>query len=476
MAPCSTSKSPTLFEELIANKQGLGAKINFEPNTLEFKLNKHGVNGVFTRRSLSEGTDILSVQEKDGSLTPFRAYEEAQELLQKLGSDRYNLPAEFCLACAMYLRYMNAENRESDLLLSQTDIKSSYSGSPATAYGSKDFVSMVFSNSKVELKKAIKQDEMINKMEVNRDLFRTMLGYANSRCWNNFGVIPVFDWLNSSYKEGANCIFIADGNCFLFRLLRDVEAGEELVWSYNDNTALLTWLNYGYRDYERPTLAFLEFNLSEEQVLSLESFVTENLSWLDKHDLFPSCRIDKCQMNYYLRNPANLPTPTLLRKSITECLKSFIDIRTIFRAIVLCNEQQSYAINDSKKQKGNDRNFGLELEQKVVAYMLSALKTGLMKVHQRVEQFKTTEVGRTIDMVPYVDMIEEANAAWIKALEVIETICLAKNIDDCIKVINSALDLNLNSKDEVKPALVKLHDEDPTILVSLIIEYTPDLH
>lgn len=490
--------SPVFFEELVAGKQGLGAEFTFEPNTLEIKPNKLGINGVFARRPLAEGTNILSVPIKNGSLTTLRAYEEAQEFLQKLGSDRYDLNFKFILACAMYLRYANDDTKDSDLLVTEPDLKSSYFGSPTTAFGSKDLTLLISPNNNEVLETASKQEEVINKLGVDPELFRAMLAYVSSRAFDHYGLVPLFDRFNSSYNFGTNCMFFIDENRLTYRLTKDVDAGEELVWCYNKSDALETWLDYGFIDDERPTAAFLEVNLSNEQQVNLESFITNKLTWLNRHELFPPSLVDKCKLSFKLMNVGKQPTPALLRSSIADCLNLYVGVRAIFRLIAL-SEQQSTRSSDMMAQlmssssyndlspsfndeQCNDSisvldiqsyvpSFGLELERKATTYMLTALKTGLIEAHERADRFKASEVGRSIDMEPFNNIVEDASTAWVEALTAIESICSTRTIEECIPIINSSLNLHIMDKSEIQPVLETVEVERPTLVASLILKY-----
>lgn len=463
-----STKSPILIEDLIAGKQGLGAEISFEPNTFEVKANNHGINGVFTRHSIPEGYDVLSVPKKNGGLTKYRAYEEAQDLLQKLGPDRFNLNSEFILACALYLRHTNAETKDSDLLVIQPDIEINYSESPSTCHGSKDLIALTHYYDSKELNEAAKQDQMINKMGVDPGLFRSLLAYVTSKYFKDDATfVPVFDWINSSHSHRANCMLLVDGDQLCYRSTRDIQAGEELVRD-NKNSALLTWLIYGFRDYELQTLAFMEVNLNEEKKAALEKFISEKLTWLNKHEIFHPSLVNKHKMSFSLKAPGKLPTPELAHDSIMECLQIFNRCRIYFRAIVLSEEQINLETLTEAQMKSDVPPFGLKIERKVISAILKALNDGLMEAKERVKRFEVSEVGRSIDMTPYIDMMNEAHTEWTEALKIIEAFCSTENIEECITIINTKLELDIKSKDQITPTLVKMTFEQPTLALSLI--------
>lgn len=462
---------PVLIEELLASKQGLGAEYSFESNTLEIKPNANGVNGVFTRRRLSAGSEVLSVQQKNGCLTPLRAYDEAQELLRMLGSDRYDLDSKFVIASAMYLRCLNIETVHADLLLIDPNIKANYMGSILSCYGSKDLAMLAFPNNKSVLDKATKQNEMIIKMGVDPVLFRAILGYTTSRAWDRYGLIPLLDLFNSSYKAGINCRFLVDRDRLYYQLTRDIDAGEELRWSYNNSNAVATWLNYGYRCYERPTEALLELKLTEEQMMAHDNFTTNKLTWMHKDDWFSCNLIDKSQVRFKLLNPGKMPTLGLVRKSIADCLASFITARTYFRALVMSSEKPFNDTITLAKMQSDEPIFGLNVEQKVMSQLLTALHVGITNTYQRVEQFKASEVGRSVDITPYIQMVQEASLAWAGTLIIIEAICSNDSIEGCIDVINSALELNVKTRSELEPALEQLDKKRPSLTATLILRY-----
>lgn len=471
MSSHSSNHPPVLIEEIIAVKQSLGAEYRFEPSTLEIKPNKLGVNGIFARRALSKGTKVLSVPRINSRLNVLRAYEEAQELLQKLGPERYELHYRFILACAMYLRCMSKETKDVDILVTGSDLQSSYAGSPTTAFLSKELVLLMNPNNKFELDAAVRRDQMIEKLGVDRELFRAMLGYVSSRSFKDHGIFPVFDWFNSSYKHGTNCNFFSYHDQLCFVTIRDVEEGEELLWCYNDGDALATWFSYGYRDYERPTLTFLEVNLSKKEKAVVENYIDKKIAWLDKSTVFPPQRIDENKFVFTLMGVGQPPTPELVRSSIMECLTRFSAVRTFCRIFVWSAEQEYEGDISGAELHGENFVFGLDVELKVIAFMHTALKNGLVAVRQRVEAFKVTDVGRSINMTDYVKMIEEADQSWAEALDVIGAICSAESINDCIAVINSALKLDIKSEDEIEPTIAKVSIEHPTLVGALIWKY-----
>jgi hypothetical protein len=331
-------------------------------------------------------------------------------------------------------------------------------------------VRLVDDNNAQTLEKAFKIGEQIKTMNIDPELFRAMLAYVHSRAFQKFGIIPVLDWLNSSYGDGANCELRTRKGRLAYALLRDVEPGEELLWCYNNNNAVHTWLGWGYIDYGRPTLAFLELCTSKEEKLAFENLAIEKLRW-SIDDVNPSYKIDDCQFNFTLSNPGKLPTPALTRGCLATSITDFASVRRTFRIFILSNGGRNLDSIHTLDLLGDQPIFDLEFEGQVVACMRTALKNGLIASQKRAERFAVSEVGCSIDTAPYIDMMESATVAWEEALVAVEAICSAQNMGACITVINAALGLIVQSKDELMLALEKIEAERPTLTASLIQKY-----
>jgi hypothetical protein len=459
----------SLLEDLVFCKQGLGADYRFELGSLEVKPNRHGISGVFTRRPLAEGTEVISVPITSSSLTPFRAYEEAQKMLQKLGHGRFNVSNEFAIACAMYLRCHDNTKNKTDLLITEPDLKASYYGSPMTSYGSLARARLLSGNNRVAVDQAAGMDEQIRRLGVDGDLFRALLGYISSRSWSAAGVIPVLDWFNASYANGANCDFYTRDGRFSYAVIRDVAAGEELVWNYNNANAVTTWFNYGYIDNERPTLAFMEIRISEEERISLEKFAMEKLK-LARNKIAANFKIDKCLFQRELLTPGTLSNFIEGQRSIANAIASFANVRTWFRMLILSGDKKDRGIGYSAINS-DEPVFGLELEGKVIASMRVALANGLSENRKRVDRFSQSEVGRSIDMTPYVDMMTSACQAWEEALAVIEALCLARSREERVALINASLGSDIKTTDEIRPTLDRIDSERPSLTASLVRKY-----
>lgn len=460
----------SLLEDLISSKQGLGADYKFERDTLEVKLNRHGVSGVFTRRALAEGTEIISIPVINGSLTPFRSYEEAQEMLQKLGSSRFNVSHEFAIACAMYLRCRNVAESQSDLLVTENDLTSSYSGSPMTSYGSLARAKLISSNNRVEIEKAAETDEQIRLLNVDPDLFRALFGYISSRSWKGAGVIPVLDWFNASYANGANCDFSMREGKFSYVSIRKIAEGEELVWNYNNANAVTTWFNYGYVDDERPTLAFLEVRIGEEERFALENFAIKKLHFA-RNKVSSNLKIDKCLFQRELLTPGTLSNAGDAQRAIANCVTNFVSVRAWFRMLVLSGETEISGPVSYANMSSDEFVFGSDIERRVIGSMRIALANGLAKNRERIEEFIKSDIGRSIDMEPYINILTHANGAWDEALTVVEDICLMRGREELVPLINAFLNLDIKFADDIRPALDRIDTERPSLTASLMRKY-----
>lgn len=460
----------SLLEDMVARKKGLGADYRFEPGTLEVKLNRHGINGVFTRRPIAEGSEIISVPIANGSLTPFRAYEEAQTMLQRLGPDRFNVSHEFAIACAMYLRCLDTANAPSDLLVTEQDLKTSYRGSPMTSYGSLARAKLLSSNNRVSIEQAAGMDEQLRRLDVDAELLRALLGYISSRSWSAAGVIPVLDWFNASYADGANCDFYTRGGRFAYGAIRDVAAGEELVWNYNNANAVTTWFNYGYVDPERPTLAFLEVRISDTERVALERFAMGKLN-LARNKIGATSKVDKCLFQRELLTPGTLPNAVEVQRSIANAVASFGPVRTWFRMLLLSLEKEERSSISYAAVNSDAPVFGPEFERQVIARMRAALANGLTENLKRIARFSGSDVGRHIDTQPFLDMMTNANREWETALSTLESIYAAQSNEERVSLISASLGTSIKSAEELRPALDRLDSERPSLTASLIRKY-----
>jgi hypothetical protein len=468
-------KSPALLEDLLAAKKGLGGEYRFERDTLEVKPNRQGITGVFARRAIAAGTDIISVPVVNGSMTPFRAFEEARELLQRLGPSRFNVSQEFAIAAAIYLRCVDGGNAGSDVLITGSDLAASYAGSPMTSYDSLARAKLLHGNNRGALEYAAEMDRQIGRLEVDPRLFRAILGYISSRAWKGVGVIPVLDWFNAVYMDAANCTFQMKDGLFRYVAIKDIAPGEELLWNYNNANAVTTWLNYGYVDVERPTLAFLETRLDEAQRDALEGFAIRSLD-LTPNKTSSNGKVDKLLFQRELLTPGKMANAEDLRRSISACMTSFAGTRAWYRMLVMSADDTAREPVSVSDINADSLAFGPEVEARVISTMRASLATGLESLLGRVTEFSRTEVGRAIDMGPFVEMATGACSTWDKALAIAEAACTAGSMEQCIPHLETALGLDLGSTPGPGEALAELETRKPSLLVSMARSYLNAVH
>ncbi|MEL6978178.1 MAG: SET domain-containing protein-lysine N-methyltransferase [Pseudomonadota bacterium] len=461
---------PLLLEDVLASRENLGAQYLFERESIQISKNEFDVMGVFACRDYRKGSKIISLPIQSGSLTRNRAYEEALPLLKKLGVDRYNVGESFIISAALYLRHENGIDKGTDLMIPDPNLENKYHGLPMTAYGSLDRAKLLFDNDKIALDDAAKMDERLSILGVDKMVFRYFLAYCVSRRWGSFGIVPIFDWLNSAYKEQANCRFSVDGEHFSFIARRDIIAGEELVWDYNDSDARVTWLNYGYVDPRRPRHAFIELMVSEDQRDKFESFATERLGLTDL-DVRRALKVNSCKFEYFLIEPGKNLSDDERRQEVLSAIESFVSVRYWFRVLVISNSKNVSHKTKVPHPELDKVQFGMKFERQVTLTIISALQVGLKQERQRLEEFCTSEVGTTIDMSAYREMMEGATLFWVNALSVVAALLSGASNEEKMHCINVGLGKEFASFDELNSFLKSDHSEDVSVLKSLIGRY-----
>lgn len=469
------AEAAALLEDLLAPKRLLGPAYRFRPGMLEVKANRHGINGVFTRQSVEAGAEIISVPAINGSMTPFRAYEEAAQLLARLGPSRFNVSQEFAIATAIYLRSVAAEDAGSDVLITDPDLASAYAGSPMTSYDSLARAKLLSSNNREALEYAGELDRQLQQLGVKAELFRAILGYISSRAWKGVGVIPVLDWFNASYSDGANCTFQMKDGRFCYVAIKDIAAGEELLWNYNNANAVTTWLNYGYLDRERPTLGFLEIRIDASQRLALDALAQRVLNLAPNAATSPA-KVDVHLFQRELLTPGEVGNEAHARRTVTACMKSFVAARAWFRMLVLSDGRQSRVPITHASINADELVFGPEVESRVLALMRVALATGLERLRARVIEFTQSTVGRSIDMTPYVDMAVRSHAAWDEALGIAERLCGSTDPASRAAVVSAALSLPLHTDATLNALMDEGEIRPASLAASMATRYAKALH
>ena len=458
-----------LIENIIADKNSLGAKFNFKPKTLEYRQNNDGLCGLISKVALPENSEIMSVPIKNGSLTLLRAYEEAEPLLKNLGHDRFSLPMNFILACAMYLRCTDETTKDNDLLVPEYDVGSFYRGTPMSGYLSEAMLSIANYNDKNALNEGSKVDSLINQLDVDEEVFRALLAHCRSHTWGKFGIIPVFEWMNSSYGDAANVQFLIEDDHFKYFSTKEIEAGEELTWNYNSSGVIPTWLYYGYVDKSRPSQAILQFRMDENLKDAYDEFVLKHLG-VRKHTLYPRNKIDHSRTDFFMIDPGDVPEHKILGH-IPNALDNFRAVRKYFREIVL-SEQNTVKHEVTVLNLKDDKNlFGWDVEKKVISTMRQALYTGLNDEKSRIANFEKTKIGHHIDMTPLIDLRESANKNWSEVFVTIEELIDARDEDGIVSILNERFNINTISITEAIKVLKALSLEKPSVLIFVVLTY-----
>ncbi|MEO0684409.1 MAG: SET domain-containing protein-lysine N-methyltransferase [Cyanobacteria bacterium J06649_11] len=423
-----------LVEDIISQKTNLGGEYQFLPDSLENRANEIGVHGVFTKVDRPSGSEIISVEKTNGTLTTLRAYEEAQDLLKRLGGERFNLGDQFIQASALYSRYSDERQRSEDILVMDFGAEEMYASSPMRAYKSEALARLLNFNDSAEIERTRKSDQLIESLGVDSNTFRCMMAYSRSRCWREFGIIPIMDLLNSSTANSANCSFIEEENRLKFVARRKIFAGEELTWQYNAADAIWTWFGYGYVDSERPVAANCEVHLEETEEREYDAFLMKHFD-VDTAHINSRTSINNQILEFSLPYPGNPRSKISLKNDVAVSLHSFRTMRGWLRALAL--SQSNHRIDSvTIDQLGDDGDlFGKELEKGVLQRIRTSIDKGAKEEDERIHAFSQTDVGKPIDMSPLKDMRESARESWKNSLDVILEILSANDESSLLGVI-----------------------------------------
>ena len=456
-----------LVEEILASKVGLGADYKFDDDTLEVKINANGAKGVFTRSKIPAGRTIIAVPVQSGTLTSLRAYEEASEMLKQLGSSRFNVSQAFVLACAVYQRFHNETTKISDIIVTENDAGRAYKGTPMTASGSEALAKLLQANNRTALEEAAMIESMISQIGVDVETFRALLGYCQSRMWSDYGIIPVLDWLNSSFGNLANCTCNLQNKSIIFCASRIIEPGEELTWQYNDSNRILTWWAYGYIDERRPSAAFLKVQLNPEQKKQFVEFSNKNLE-IDLQVLSPSHKLDDCRYDYLMSTPSGVLEGEVLRNQVLSAIRDFVNIRFWFRLRILAADDANSEMLTTASLADHQNTFGVEAERRAVQAMLDSLSLGNDDFRERIAVFKETQVGSQIDVGPIEQMQEGASQEWRDVLHfLIELLSTDQVVSKCVK----HFDLDSTCETDLIDALKEIDLKQPTLMVAAVLIY-----
>lgn len=460
---------PIYLEELWTTECTYGAKINFPHNTIELKKNKNGIRGIFLSKDMSKGTEIMSVPKVGGSLTPLRAAENAREMLLPLGTQRYHLDDDFIISCAVYLECKKSSKKSKALTMSSLEMKTNYGNTPMSCWGSSELLQLTADNDSREKNKFQQFNEYMSKIDIDdENLFRASLAYTMSRRWIRIGIMPGMDLFNSSYI-GTNTLFEELDNRYRFLLQKDVEAGEELTWRYNELGALRTWLTYGYFDQTRPFSAYLRYRTNENELERLENFISKTWDIPRK----PENKIDPLIRELNLSSPGPaLSSPEDIHSAIMESVQTFQEVRSGLRCLNLVKKEKDNGDYSQQDILGDSLNFGREFEHDVLDTMLKALSDGYKHVQDKVLAFSNSRFGTIVNVDPYTNITNTATNQWNKTLSMLKSICSAPDLASCIELINKTTGKNFDSKsNDLRGALSVAYNEQPSLNLVLATNY-----
>lgn len=425
-------KHTCYLEEITSTKNHLGAEVKFEKNTFEVKKNAKGNTGIFTCKPIPANTLMMSVNRIGGSLSSLRAFEEAKEMLKPLGLDHFSLEEEFIITCALYLRWNNTNTRHNDILVTHQDLKAYYHDSPLNGFGSSALFELLGyndHNSSYQKQLAAQQDHYISQLNVDETLFRLLLAKATVEAWANIGIIPILTWVNDADDQEPNASFTyLDNNDVGFTAQRSINAGEEIVWSFNHRDAIDTWFNLGYLEETKSIKARLHRRISQTDQQQLIRFATDNLKQSQKW-VFPSGSVDPLRWAFDLPLPSKkIKMPSNYSQAIATCYSQFQSIRKQFRMLILALEPPGTPPTTIKDLESDKPTWGVEFEQQVITSMQLAIDHGLKDVHQRAADFKASRFGQQINIEPYLNMRQTAATAWHDLLEKLKKIYAQPNL------------------------------------------------
>lgn len=460
------------LEDIYSDKKHLGSTIKFIPKTLVIKENVQGVKGIFTTKALAENVNLMSVTRTGSSLTLFRAYDEAREFLLPLGNERFYLDKFIIQASALYLRWTDKENAKKDILVTSNDLLSEYNNSPMICYGSTELIELRHKNSKnyrFLVSKAAALQRLLNILKVDEEYFRALLAYTQSRTFNTLGIIPVFDWINSATEFDANtALSFSDQSTFSFTTTKAIEAGDELLWSYNRKNAIDTWFAYGYIDPLRPIVAQLKIQLTEDELYRIKQVLVEKFN-LAPENILTFLNADPTlwtvDLICYFKD---LPSSYRELKAKNESIQSFNRARMLFRLLQIvrdgvCDSKLSYKI-----LTGEIYSLDLAFEQSVLRTMRTALQEGLQDLHLNVQQFGKSRFGGVVDLSPYIQMRTAANNQWDEIFNDLENICAAPSLDSLIPELRIILNNNHLSQENIVAIIDKNISIKPSARLELI--------
>lgn len=452
------------LEELWTNDINDGFNLTFPPHTIEVKDNINGARGLFLSKPLPAGTEVMSAPKVGGSITPLRATEEARELLLPLGNKRFHLEPSFILACAIYRRCKESQKGFDETLAPFLDITAEYSNSPMICTKTPELTRLVDDNDIVLRENAQETEELLSLLDVEQNPFRACMAYVQSRVWDGLGIIPGMDLMNSAYINDANTTFDSNENKLKYVLLKDVEAGEELLWSYNSSDALSTWLNYGYLDPMRPIRTNLLTRITQDELDKMEAFL---VSVGDPKKALSFGSIDPLIKKQVLFYPGNEQSNS--HSLVNNVVSHFNQIRGAFRCLSLIRAKRSLDTITQEDLGTNETRFGLDFERDVLTTIQQALSDGYDHTQERIKEFRQSKFGETVDITPYDDMVTEATEKWHHLLSIMQSACAAPDLDGFASILQQITGSAIDTKQSnIKALLTEMDAESPSVGLTLI--------
>jgi hypothetical protein len=458
------SQSGIFLEDLLEGKVFSGAAPSFDEQSLIFKNNTNGIRGMHAVRPYKANELIISL-DNSSSISHIRAFDETQDMLSKLGNEKYSLPKKTLLALAVYKRHK--QNSQTDALFTSIDLEKAYKNTPMATL-QKEFAEFVFYNSKKLRWKADLHERLIRTIGLDFDLFSFCYAFVTSRCWSEPGILPVLDLFNASHGGHASAYFKEFENKYAFFADRDIQAGEEITWNYNNASAFHTFYSYGYLDPKRIYESVVEFRMEDNEIQKLID------TWGKHCDLssnkMRNSKLDCFDVNQYqntLYCPGKKSEGSNKKKQIASSIASYKSVLTTTRMRLISKKSLnflSYSPIDSKFKYFCV--YGLEFDLECIHLILNELRCSKEQSSQRTKKFMESPVGPQCDVTPITDIYNHTYSVWEKCLGLMEKLIFVENAAQATHVITNYLGLEFNAED-LKSFLARSTVESPELELEL---------
>lgn len=450
------------LEELLPGGRTVDTYLQFEPLCLTIKNNQYGTRGLFTTKPISSGASILSVNTIGCSLSSTRAFDEAKDLLEPLGIAKYHLSDWFLITCALYLRYQDSPADLYRTFGINDETLDFYARSPMACSPYVEYSKIALNNNSEIARQLEEQEAHVEKLQIDKTLFGSLFAIVKSRGWEDYGLIPGLDLSNASTT--ANMKFTALDGKLQFIADRDIKAGEELTWAYNQADALSTWLNYGYVDNSREHRALLLSRLSDDQIDAFCTFAIAKLG-CSRNDVILPLAIDKNMFKTYL--PCFGPDMRDKHRkqlNMSRMMGAFDQARGFYRSLIVAFDQ----IHDLDHSALNREitPLGLSFDIKAMNMMLDALRRANNEIEMVAQSLNQTPQCRNIDLQPGVDIQKTASRYWIEVIGLLIKLYREEDPTDVFKVISEFTGKEIDQRN-AKAFYEKSESEAPCLALSL---------